>query len=95
MVDEVLWSWRSYKALHNGWGRNVDGARERIESAIDDKERTRHQKYHDTLLKREPSEPAFECMTPCRIDPRTDRIEKALISTSSIYGCIYRLSARE
>jgi len=32
-------------------------------------------------LKREPSEPAFETKTPCRIDSRTGRIEKSVKSS--------------
>jgi putative transposase len=36
-VDKVLWSWRSYKALHNDWERKVDRAIERIDRSRDDK----------------------------------------------------------
>ena len=53
-VDKVLWSWRSYKALHNDWERKVDRAVERIERSRDDKEKAKAQKRHDKLLKREP-----------------------------------------
>ena len=76
-VDKVLWSWKSYKALHNDWERKADRAREKIENARDDKEKANAQKSHDKRLKREPSEPTFETKTPCRIDSRTGRIEKS------------------
>ncbi len=76
-VDKVLWSWKPYKALHNDWERKADRAIERIERSRDDKEKAKAQKSHDKLLKREPSEPTFETKTPCRIDPRTGRIEKS------------------
>lgn len=38
-------------------------------------ERSRNQKYLTKLMKREPSHPAFDEKTPCRIDYRTGRIE--------------------
>jgi putative transposase len=75
-VDKVLWSWKSYTKLHNDWERKIDRAREKLGSASDEKEMSKTQKYIDKLAKREPSEPAFEAKTPCRIDSRTGRIER-------------------
>ena len=51
-VDKVIWTWRSYKALHNDWERKVSRARERIKSSRDDKEKAKAQKSYDKLLKR-------------------------------------------
>ncbi|HSD56845.1 MAG TPA: hypothetical protein VLB04_01585, partial [Methanotrichaceae archaeon] len=77
IVDKVIWSWRSYKKLHKDWERRVDGARERVDSAENDRKREKAEKSLDKLIKREPSIPKFQEKTPCRIDYRTGRIERS------------------
>ncbi len=76
IVDKVIWSWRSYKKLHQDWERRVDGAKERVDSAEDDRKREEAEKSLAKLIKREPSVPMFQEKTPCRIDYRTGRIER-------------------
>jgi hypothetical protein len=60
----VLWSWKSYKKLHQDWERKVEYA-----------EKKSKEKWLEKLLKREPSLPKFNQKTGCRIDYRTGRIE--------------------
>jgi transposase len=74
-IDKVVWSWKSYKKLHNDWEKKVNRAEERITSSRDDKEKEKREKSFDKLLKREPSIPAFEEKTPCRIDYRTGNMQ--------------------
>jgi transposase len=63
-IDKVLWSWRSYKKLHQDWERKVEYA-----------EKKSKEKWLEKLLKREPFLPNFNQKTSCRIDYRTGRIE--------------------
>jgi putative transposase len=75
-IDKVIWSWKSYRALHKDWEKKVNRAEERIASARDDKEKEKREKSFGKLLNREPSIPAFEEKTPCRIDYRTGKVTK-------------------
>jgi hypothetical protein len=63
-LDKVLWSWRSYKKLHQDWEKKVEYA-----------EKKSKEKWLKKLLKREPFPPNFNQKTSCRIDYRTGRIE--------------------
>ncbi len=74
-IDKVIWSWRSYKDLHNDWEKKVRRAEERIESVREDDEREKREKSLQKLIKREPSKPSFRDKTSCRIDTRTGKIE--------------------
>lgn len=74
--DKAIWAWRSYRKLHIDWEKKAERAVERLESCDDDKETEKRQKSLDKLLKREPSRPAFEDKTSCRLDTRTGKITK-------------------
>jgi putative transposase len=74
-IDKVIWTWRSYKKLHNDWEKKLKRAVERIESARDDKEKVKAEKSLEKLRKREPSKPSFNEKTSCRYDYRTGNIE--------------------
>jgi len=82
IVDKVIWSWRSYKRLHNDWERRVESAKYRVERAEDDKDKEKANKSLAKLIKREPSIPTFQNKTPCRIDYRTGTIQKSSKSNS-------------
>jgi putative transposase len=75
-IDKVIWTWKSYKKLHNDWEKKCVRANTRTESARDNKEKEKAEKSLAKLLKREPSIPSFEDKTPCRIDSRTGHIEQ-------------------
>ncbi len=75
-IDKVIWSWKSYKKLHNDWEKKVKRAEDRIASAEDEKEKDKRDKYLNKLLKREPTKPYFENKTSCRIDYRTGKVER-------------------
>ena len=74
-IDKVIWTWRSYKKLHNDWDKKLKRATERIGSARDDKEKEKAEKSLQKLLKREPSKPSFTEKTSCRYDYRTGNVE--------------------
>jgi len=76
-IDKVIWVWKSYRKLHRQWENQVIKVQERIESARDDKEKSKREQSLENLLKREPSSPSFENKTSCRIDNRTGKIEKS------------------
>jgi hypothetical protein len=38
-IDKVIWSWRSYRQLHNDWEKKIKRAEERVQSARDEKEK--------------------------------------------------------
>jgi putative transposase len=74
-IDKVIWSWKSYRALHKDWENKVNRAEKRIASTRDDNEKEKREKSLDKLLKREPSIPYFEEKTPCRMDYRTGNVQ--------------------
>ncbi len=76
-IDKVIWSWRSYKDLHNDWEKRVKRAENRIVDAGDDKEKEKREMSLQKLLIREPSKPSFKDKTSCRIDYRTGKIERS------------------
>jgi putative transposase len=84
-IDKVIWSWRSYKELHNDWEKKIKRAEEKISAARDDAEKEKREKYLQKLLKREPSRPSFQDKTSCRFDCRTGRIESGKGKFSPIW----------
>jgi len=74
-IDKVIWSWKSYRALHNDWEYAYNRAHDRLESARDDRERKKAEERIRKLEKREPSPPSFMDKTSCRIDYRTGKIQ--------------------
>lgn len=75
-IDKVLWTWRSYKALHRDWEYGYQRAIDRLESARDDKEKTKAETRLRKLEEREPGTPRFEEKTSCRLDYRTGTIQR-------------------
>lgn len=73
--DKVLWSWRSYKVLHDDWKYSFDDATEELGSCGDD-EREKLERKVERLEKREPSPPSFLHKTSCRLDHRTGKTKK-------------------
>lgn len=63
-IDKAIWSWKSYKKLHDDWLHGLQKV-----AAKDDE--TYFQKY----LQKEPTPPTFNHKTSCRIDERTGRIQ--------------------
>ena len=63
-VDKAIWSWKSYKKLHNDWLR-------RLERVVCRDNEVYLWKY----LQKEPMSPNFNHKTPCRVDVRTGKIE--------------------
>lgn len=63
-IDKTIWSWKSYKRLHDDWLR-------RLESVL----RKDDEIYLSKYLQREPTSPEFNHKISCRIDERTGRIE--------------------
>ena len=63
-VDKAIWSWKSYKQLHDDWLR-------RLENVL----RRENEVYLWKFLQKEPIPPDFNHKTSCRIDERTGRIE--------------------
>jgi putative transposase len=74
-IDKVIWTWESYKDHHGEWENKVKKVERRIESAWDEKEKKKVEKFLQKLLKKEPSKPHFENKTPCRFDYRTGKVE--------------------
>ena len=81
--DKVLWSWKSYKALHSDWERKLAYHQEKLLTIDDEKKRARKEQYTQKLLGREPSIPAFKDKTPCRIDPRTGKIQESSVKLTT------------
>lgn len=75
-IDKVLWTWRSYRALHKDWEYSYQRAIDRLESARDDKEKEKAKTLMRKLENREPRTPRFEEKTSCRFDYRTGTIER-------------------
>ena len=63
-VDKTIWSWKSYKQLHEDWLRRLEKVVARDNEV-----------YLWKFLQREPTPPGFNHKTSCRIDERTGRIE--------------------
>jgi len=63
-VDKTIWSWKSYKRLHDDWLR-------RLEYVV----RRDNEVYLWKFLQKEPTPPTFNHKTSCRIDIRTGKIE--------------------
>ena len=63
-IDKVIWSWKSYKRLHDDWLKRLEYVVRRDDEV-----------YLWKFLQREPTPPDFNHKTPCRIDIRTGRIE--------------------
>lgn len=63
-VDKAIWSWKSYKRLHDDWLR-------RLENVL----RRENEVYLWKYLQKEPTSPDFNHKTSCRIDERTGKIE--------------------
>lgn len=74
-IDKVLWSWKSYKALHEDWEYMYNNVSDRLGSSRSDDEREKAEAQLRKLEKREPSLPRFENKISCRLDYRTGRIE--------------------
>ncbi len=74
-IDKVMWARSSYKELHKDWEKTLKRVQNRVDSARDDKEKEKAEKYLNKVLKREPSKPSFEKKTSCRFDKRTGKIE--------------------
>jgi len=73
-INKVILSYKSYRELHKKWEGKVERANERFDSARDDKELEKADKWLEKLKKREPSKPDFRDKTPCRLDWRTGNI---------------------
>ncbi len=78
--DKVIWSFKSHRKLHKEWEGKIERTEDRLDSARDDKEREKGEKWLEKLKKREPSK-AFDksdCdhKIPCRLDYRTGNIVK-------------------
>lgn len=63
-IDKAIWSWQSYKQLHDDWLRRLEKVVARDDEV-----------YLWKFLQREPTPPDFNHKTSCRIDERTGRIE--------------------
>ena len=75
-INKVIFSYKSYRDLHKKWEGKVLRAEERLDSARDDKELEKADKWSEKLRKREPSKPTFENKTSCRLDWRTGNVVK-------------------
>jgi len=82
--DKVLWSWKSYKALHRDWEKRLAYHQECLLS-VDDNKRGRKEQYIQKLIKKEPAPPGFLDKTPCRIDNRTGKIQKSGVKLTSYW----------
>ena len=83
--DKVLWSWKSYKALYSDWERKLAYHQEKLLTLDDEKKRARKEQYIQKLLEREPSPPGFPDKTPCRLDPRTGKIQKSRVKLTTYW----------
>ena len=63
-IDKSIWSWKSYKRLHDDWLQGLQKV-----AAKDD------EIYFQKYLQKEPTPPTFNHKTSCRIDERTGRIQ--------------------
>jgi putative transposase len=63
-VDKTIWSWKSYKRLHDDWLRRLEKV------VVRDNE-----VYLWKFLQKEPTPPSFNHKNSCRIDERTGKIQ--------------------
>ena len=63
-IDKAIWSWQSYKKLHDDWLRRLEKVVARDDEV-----------YLWKFLQKEPTPPKFNNKTSCRIDTRTGRIQ--------------------
>lgn len=63
-VDKTIWSWKSYKQLHDDWLRLLESVIAR-----------NNEVYLWKYLQKEPTSPDFNHKTSCRIDERTGKVE--------------------
>jgi len=63
-VDKTIWSWKSYKRLHDDWLRRLEKVVARDNEV-----------YLWKFLQREPTPPTFNHKTSCRVDKRTGKIQ--------------------
>lgn len=79
-INKVIFSYKSYRDLHNKWEGKIERAEERLYSARDDKELEKAGKWLEKLRKREPSKSfgKSDCdhKIPCRLDWRTGNVVK-------------------
>ncbi len=75
-IDKVVWAWNSYVRLHKDWEKKVKRVKKRLQSARDENEIAKADKYLKKLMNREPSKPVFNDKTSCRFDYRTGKVEK-------------------
>jgi transposase len=65
-IDKTIWSWKSYKKLHDDWLQGLQKTAARDDEA-----------YFQKYLQKEPTSPDFNHKTSCRIDERTGRIQNS------------------
>jgi len=76
-INKVIFSYKSHRKLHKEWEGKVERTEERLESARDDKEREKGEKWLKKLRKREPSKSDFREKTPCRFTHNVGTVEQA------------------
>ena len=76
-INKVIFSYKSHRKLHKEWEGKVERAEERLESARNDKELEKADKWLGKLRKREPSKPDFREKTSCRFTHNIGTVEKS------------------
>ena len=76
-INKVIFTYKSHRKLHKEWEGKVERAEERLESARDDKELEKTDKWLGKLKKREPSKPDFRKKISCRFTHNIGTVEQA------------------
>jgi len=76
-INKVIFTYKSHRKLHKEWEGKVERAEERLESARDDKELEKADKWLGKLKKREPSKPDFRKKISCRFTHNIGTVEQA------------------